>query len=245
MVRKIDNLIEELDAWLRFHKQMGLDALPATPGIEAFLSDSHESLNDAEKGKLTGIPDSLEALLEETKSCTRCRLYKSRHSVVFGEGPADAKLMLIGEAPGKEEDLTGRPFVGASGQLLTKMLKAIEIDRKEVFITSILKCRPPRNRAPKADEIRSCMPILMAQIKLIRPRLILALGTVAAQNLLQTNEGLKKLRGRFHSLDGIKLLVTYHPAYILRFAGTKQKALKLEAWNDLQLLQKEYSKLLD
>lgn len=244
MARKIDNLIEELDAWLRFHKQMGLESLPVTPGIKSFLGDSGTSQDDQDEKNIE-IPESLEKLRKTIQNCKRCNLHKSRHNVVFGEGPPDARLMIIGEAPGKEEDLTGRPFVGASGQLLTKMLKAIEIDRKEVFITSILKCRPPGNRTPKADEIKSCMPFLMMQIKLIKPKLILALGTVAAHSLLKTNEGLKKLRGRLHYLNGIKLIVTYHPAYILRFAGAKQKALKAEAWNDLQLLQREYRKLLD
>ncbi len=242
MLRKIDQLIDELDAWLRFHKKMGLEALPASPGVKSFISSTDNSLINA-KDAFTKPPGSLEALQKAALECTRCRLHETRHNVVFGEGPANARLMLVGEAPGKEEDLTGRPFVGASGQLLTKMLNAIEIDRQEVFITSILKCRPPGNRAPKADEIRACMPILMTQIELIRPKLILALGNVAAHNLLNTKEGLKKLRGKFHSLNGIKLLVTYHPAYILRFAGQRQKALKIEAWNDLQLLQREYKKL--
>ena len=241
MALKHDEVISQITAWLRFQKQMGLEFLPNTDKVKIFLNDQH----DLAKNNMFDLSNvsNLEELKEKVINCTGCNLAQQRHNVVFGEGPSNATLMVVGEAPGREEDLTGRPFVGPSGELLTKMLKAIDIDREEVFITSVVKCRPPKNRTPRAEEIKSCKPILKAQIELIKPKLILALGTVAAHTLLKTQERITNLRNKLHHLDGIKVVVTYHPAYILRFGGIKQKNLKKEAWEDLLLLQKEYRKL--
>ncbi len=241
MALKHDEVISQITAWLRFQKQMGLEFLPNTDKVKIFLNDQH----DLAKNNMFDLSNvsNLEELKEKVVNCTGCNLAQQRHKVVFGEGPSNAALMAVGEAPGREEDLTGRPFVGPSGELLTKMLKAIDIDREEVFITSVVKCRPPKNRTPRAEEIKSCKPILKAQIELIKPKLILALGTVAAHTLLKTQERIANLRNKLHHLDGIKVVVTYHPAYILRFGGIKQKNLKKEAWEDLLLLQKEYLKL--
>ncbi len=185
----------------------------------------------------------LSELEQMVRNCTLCDLARTRKNVVFGEGARNPILMLVGEAPGREEDKQGRPFVGRSGELLTKMLRAINLERSEVFITSVIKCRPPGNRTPKKEEIEACLPYLLKQIELLDPRLILCLGSTAAKTLLNTDGPLSGLRGKFHNFNGRKLLVTYHPAYLLRFGGAKLLNLKRQAWHDLQMLQKEYDKI--
>jgi uracil-DNA glycosylase family 4 len=185
-------------------------------------------------------PRSLKDFYEQIKDCTKCHLSQTRTNFVFGAGNPKAGLMLIGEAPGREEDLQGKPFVGAAGQILDKGLKAIGFAREEVFIANILKCRPPENRDPRPDEIEICKPHLLQQIKLIQPKIILALGRVSAQALLETKSPLGRLRGRFHDFKGIKLLVTYHPAALLRYQQYKRPT-----WEDLQLLRKEYDTITD
>jgi DNA polymerase len=152
-----------------------------------------------------------------TAECDKCALGKSRTKFVFGAGNVDAPLMIIGEAPGAEEDAQGLPFVGAAGRLLTELLAGVAIDRKkDVFITNILKCRPPDNRTPDADEVAACLPLLRKQIQVIAPRLLLLLGRIAAHALLGTVDSIGKLRGRVHDYEGIPAIVTYHPAAILR-----------------------------
>ena len=185
-------------------------------------------------------PKGLSDLYERIKDCTKCHMSQTRTNFVFGTGNPDADLMLIGEAPGREEDLQGKPFEGAAGQILDKGLKAIGFEREEVFIANNLKCRPPENRDPKPDEVEICKPHLLQQIKLIRPKIILALGRISAQALLDTKSPLGRLRGRFHDFEGIKLLVTYHPAALLRYQQYKRPT-----WEDLQLLRKEYDKITD
>ncbi len=184
-------------------------------------------------------PQNLDDFYNRIKNCTKCPLGHTRTNFVFGAGNPQARLMLIGEAPGREEDLLGEPFVGAAGKLLDKMLAAIKFSRDDVFIANILKCRPPENRDPRPDEIETCKPYLLQQIKLIQPEIILALGRVSAQVLLETKSSLGQLRGRFHDLNGIKFLVTYHPAALLRYQQYKRPT-----WEDLQLLKKEYDKLV-
>lgn len=181
---------------------------------------------------------SLDDFYDKIKNCTKCDLSSSRTNFVFGAGDPRADLMLIGEAPGREEDLQGEPFVGAAGQLLDKMLKAIHFEREEVYIANILKCRPPQNRDPRPNEIETCKPYLLQQIELIRPKIILALGRISAQVLLETKSALGRLRGEFHDFNGIKFLVTYHPAALLRYQQYKRPT-----WEDLQLLRKEYDKI--
>lgn len=183
-------------------------------------------------------PGTLEDFCHQIKGCTKCHLANTRTNFVFGTGNPQAKLMLIGEAPGREEDLQGKPFVGAAGRLLDKMLVAIQFQREDVFIANILKCRPPENRDPRPDEIEICKPYLMEQIRLISPKIILALGRISAQALLETKSALGQLRGKFHDFNGIKLMVTYHPAALLRYQQYKRPT-----WEDLQLLQKEYERL--
>ena len=182
---------------------------------------------------------SLEALYAKYHQCTACALGFKRKHFVFGTGNEHADVMFVGEAPGAQEDEQGQPFVGQAGKLLTRILNAIDFTRDEVYITNILKCRPPNNRDPMPEEIDACDAILKEQIRLIRPRLICALGRVAAQALLKKNSSIRALRGRFHDYQGIKLLVTYHPSGLLRNA-----AYKRPTWEDVQLLRKEYDRIV-
>jgi DNA polymerase len=172
-----------------------------------------------------------DALRETVASCTACGLHETRTQTVFGVGDQNADLMIIGEAPGADEDRQGEPFVGRAGQLLTAMLAAIGLAREQVYIANIIKCRPPGNRDPHSEEAAACQPYLHRQIALIRPRLILSVGRVSAHNLLGTDEAVGRLRGRIHRFDpgDIPLIVTYHPAYLLRRPQEKAKA-----WQDLQ-----------
>jgi uracil-DNA glycosylase len=181
-----------------------------------------------------------EMLEEAVSRCTRCPLHETRTRSVFGVGNRNARWMVIGEAPGAEEDRRGEPFVGRAGQLLNEMLRAVGYSREDVFITNVLKCRPPGNRDPKPDEAASCRGYLERQIELVSPTLIVAVGRVAAQNLLATSETLGRLRGRLHSLGprGLPVLVTYHPAYLLRSPGEKRKS-----WADLLLAMQAFRRL--
>lgn len=179
-----------------------------------------------------------EALQTRVASCTACDLSETRTQTVFGTGNHNADWMIIGEAPGADEDRQGEPFVGRAGQLLNAMLAAIGLKREQVFIANIVKCRPPNNRNPLVEEARACEDYLLRQIELIKPRIILAVGKVAAGNLLKTEAAVGSMRGRAHSFgaQGIPLIVTYHPAYLLRSPKEKRKA-----WQDLQLACKTLS----
>jgi len=171
------------------------------------------------------------ALQQRVQNCMLCsELVASRTQTVFGVGDAHAQWLVIGEAPGADEDAQGEPFVGRAGQLLNSMLLAIGLQREQVYIANVLKCRPPNNRDPKPDEAANCEPFLLRQIALLQPRIILAVGRIAAQNLLKTDTPIGKLRGRVHRYGDIPLVVTYHPAYLLRSPGEKRKA-----WDDLRL----------
>ena len=166
--------------------------------------------------------------------CQLCPLAKTRQNIVFGDGNPRAKVVFVGEAPGADEDEQGLPFVGRAGQLLTKIIEAMGLSRKDVYICNILKCRPPQNRNPLPEEISACEPYLKRQLKSISPQIICALGTFAAKTLLKTDVPISALRGRFHSYEGIKLMPTYHPAYLLRNPGAKKIV-----WEDVQLIMKE------
>jgi len=172
-----------------------------------------------------------DALENSVLNCRACELASSRTNAVFGVGNKKAELMIIGEAPGKDEDLQGKPFVGRAGKLLDAMLKAIGFDREDVFIANILKCRPPNNRDPEVGEINKCQDYLYRQIELINPKVILCAGRIAAQTLLKTNTAIGRLRGNLHKLKTIPLIVTYHPAYLLRKPTEKAKS-----WQDLKLV---------
>lgn len=169
-------------------------------------------------------------LRECVSGCTRCELSSSRTQTVFGVGDQQANWMIIGEAPGAEEDRRGEPFVGRAGKMLDEMLRAIGQSRSSVFIANILKCRPPNNRDPKPSEAAACRDYLERQIALVQPKIILAVGKIAAQNLLGSDEPVGRMRGQTHSLNGIPLVVTYHPAYLLRSPSQKRKS-----WDDLCL----------
>lgn len=208
-----------------------LDAL----GIDAYLSRSAPAAV-ASTATTPAPDDEWEALRAEVAGCTKCRLCETRTQTVFGVGDPHARWMVIGEAPGAEEDRRGEPFVGRAGQLLNSMLRAVGLARESVFIANILKCRPPGNRDPGPDEVASCLPYLVRQVALVEPTVILAVGRIAAQNLLGTDAPLARLRGTVHRFGeaGTPLVVTYHPAYLLRSPGEKRKA-----WDDLRLARSQ------
>lgn len=209
-----------------FQQQMnlGFDPVYASPLSKSSVSSREERIKE---------------LYHRIKDCQSCSLGRTRNHFVFGEGDPRASVVFIGEAPGRDEDLQGRPFVGRAGQLLTKMLAAIDFNREQVFIGNVLKCRPPQNRDPLPEEIRLCEPHLHAQLTIIQPRLICALGRIATQALLKTTAPLGRLRGAVHDYRGIGLIATYHPAALLRNPGFKRGA-----WEDLKLLRREHDRLL-
>ncbi len=167
-------------------------------------------------------------------NCQLCQLSKTRQNLVFGDGNPNAQIVFVGEAPGADEDAQGLPFVGRAGQLLTKIIEAMGVSRKDVYICNILKCRPPENRNPLPVEISLCEPFLKKQLQAISPKVICALGTFAAQTLLKTDVTISLLRGRFHTYNGIKLMPTYHPAYLLRNPSAKK-----QVWEDVQMIMRE------
>lgn len=180
-----------------------------------------------------------EKLRAQALGCTRCtELYPTRTNVVFGSGNTKAQLMFVGEAPGADEDAQGLPFVGAAGQLLTKIIESIGLNREEVYIANVLKCRPPSNRKPAPQEIHNCQPYLEEQIRMVSPRIICALGTFAAQTLLKTEKSISQIRGKFFDSHGAKLIPTFHPAYLLRNPGDKRLV-----WEDMKKIKKELESL--
>jgi DNA polymerase len=184
--------------------------------------------DDRERG------EAFHSLSLEAANCRQCPLAQTRKNVVFGAGSLSAQVVFVGEAPGADEDEQGRPFVGKAGQLLTNIITAMGLTRKEVYICNILKCRPPGNRTPLPEEIRLCEPFLKRQLSLIAPQIICALGSIAAKALLRTETPISALRGRFQSYEGIKLMPTYHPAYLLRNPSSKK-----QVWEDIQQVMKE------
>ena len=188
-------------------------------------------------GWLQGPAEALAAQEAALQGCQRCKLCAGRATVVFGSGNPRAGLVVIGEGPGADEDAQGKPFVGRAGQLLTKMLESVQLSRDEVYITNAVKCRPPGNRNPEADELATCAPFLAAQLGVIQPKVVLALGNVATQALLRTKESIGKLRGRLHAYGSAVLVPTFHPAFLLRNPGQEYKRM---AWDDLKLAKREY-----
>ena len=177
--------------------------------------------------------DSLEDLKKSIGNCQKCKLSATRENIVFGEGNPNAELMFIGEGPGKHEDLQGRPFVGAAGQLLTKIINAMHLTREDVYIANIVKCRPPNNRDPEHDEIKACLPYLLKQIELIKPKVICTLGRISTKVLLDTEDKITKIRGKIFDYNGIDLIPTYHPAHLLHHPDNKRLV-----WEDMQLIMK-------
>jgi len=210
---------------------MGIDVwLPRDAADDVLSGDVQADALPERGGPHSASWDDLRACVAD---CRRCALAESRTNTVFGVGNTSADWMIIGEAPGAEEDRQGEPFVGRAGKLLDQMLLAIGQSRDSVFIANILKCRPPNNRDPQPDEAAACRDYLERQIALVQPRIVLAVGRIAAQNLLGSDEPVGRMRGRAHELDGIPLIVTYHPAYLLRSPSQKRKA-----WSDLCLARR-------
>jgi uracil-DNA glycosylase family 4 len=223
--------LREIIAGFRYHleeeKSLGFEGWPS----ESPLTDSPPSPGP----KVTSSVKTLEDVRAWLGDCRRCKLHCHRRTIVFGTGNPRAKLVFVGEGPGRDEDRMGEPFVGQAGQLLTRIIQAIQLTREEVYITNIIKCRPPENRNPQSDEISACEPFLREQLRIIQPKLICALGTFAAQTLLQTDEKITSLRGRFHQYQGILLMPTYHPAFLLRNPNYKR-----DVWEDMKKIRKEY-----
>ena len=201
-------------------------ALPATPKVSVLPVAPRISLFDA----VSRIADdSVLKIRADLGDCTRCKLHTTRNKIVFGDGNPKAELVFVGEGPGRDEDAQGLPFVGRAGKLLTQMIEAMGLQRKEVYICNVVKCRPPENRLPEPDEIKTCSPYLLRQLDAIDPKVIVCLGACSAQTLLETNRGISHFRGQWLDFRGRKLMATYHPAYLLR-----NPAAKADVWKDLQ-----------
>ena len=207
------------------------EAPPAeAPPAEAPPAEAPPQHLDPKQNNTQQTVTSLRAIRAEVQDCTKCKLHAGRQKAVFGEGAPNARVMFIGEAPGAREDQTGRPFVGEAGQLLDRILKnAMGLERAEVFIANVNKCRPPANRTPEADEVAACLPYLHRQIEIVQPEVLVCLGRTAAQNLLGSTESTTKLRQKQHEHQGIPVIVTWHPAYLLR-----EPSRKREAWEDIK-----------
>jgi DNA polymerase len=231
-----DPLIEHL----KFAAELGVEGVSRDPQWRNRAGRERETpldlnvSNDAQPATLyTSSADALVAVRTEIGDCTRCKLHTlGRRQVVFGVGNPDADLMFVGEAPGADEDVQGIPFVGRAGQLLTKIIEAIDLKRDDVYIANVIKCRPPGNRNPEQDEVETCEPFLFQQIDVIKPKVIVALGTFAARALLRTLDPISRLRGRVYDYRGAKLIPTFHPAYLLRNPASKR-----EVWEDMKLVR--------
>ncbi len=231
---------QALENYLRFCKEIGIEELPAgfaAGGTEIADTEKNETvlLNDRGEPRDSSAVKTLSEIREELGDCTRCCLCETRKSIVFGEGNPRARLVFVGEGPGRDEDIQGRPFVGRAGQLLTKIIRAMKLERKDVYICNVVKCRPPGNRNPQPDEVASCEPFLMKQIESINPEVIVSLGSVATGLMLKLkNFKMGQLRGTFHQYGDSKLMITYHPAALLR-----NPSLKKPVWEDMKLVMRE------
>jgi len=237
---------KHLAARVKYYKEMGIHDFyrqPVEEGVELVSQPVADAVLEtvpmepqiapSVPPEIGDKPSALKLIREDIGDCTRCRLHKGRTNLVFGVGNVNADLMFVGEGPGADEDAKGEPFVGRAGQLLNNMISAMGIKREDVYIANVVKCRPPSNRTPEKDECDTCSPFLMRQIDIIKPKVIVALGAVAAKNLLAVNDSMANLRGRWYDFRDSKLVVTYHPAYLLRDPRQKK-----EAWKDLQMVMK-------
>jgi DNA polymerase len=207
---------------LRFHQALGVRDLPL------------------QGEPLGGSAAALRRVEAASAGCTRCKLSQGRSTIVFGSGSPEARLVIIGEGPGEEEDRQGKPFVGRAGQLLTKMLDSVGLTREEVYICNIVKCRPPGNRNPEPEEIAACAPFLAGQLAAIQPGVICTLGTFATQHILRTREPISRLRGQVHALGGAVVIPVFHPAFLLRNPGP---IYRRQAYDDLKLIRREYDRV--
>jgi DNA polymerase len=238
---ELANLVISLRRDLERRQRIGIRFLPGASNAEISTVAGEDKLFSGTEGDLfsdtSGVyeAESLEELKSAIGDCRRCKLWPGRTHLVFGVGNPDARLMFIGEGPGRDEDLQGEPFVGRAGQLLTDIItKGMGLRREDVYIANVVKCRPPENRNPEPDEVASCEPFLKKQIDLVRPEIIVALGKFAVQTLLQSKVPITRLRGNWHSYHGIKLMPTFHPAYLLRNPGDKKLV-----WDDIKKVIKE------
>jgi uracil-DNA glycosylase family 4 len=221
-------------------KKLEAEYLSIVKAVEGHLEEAKESGLEELPVEVKNFPPpkkicrTLQDVSEWLGDCRRCKLHSTRTNIVFGIGSAQPDLVFVGEGPGAEEDEQGKPFVGRAGQLLTKMIEAMGLTRDDVYIANVVKCRPPGNRNPEEDEIAACSPFLENQLKVLKPKVICTLGAFATQTLLKTDEKISKLRGRFHPYEGIQLMPTYHPAYLLR-----NPAEKKATWDDIQMIMKE------
>jgi uracil-DNA glycosylase family 4 len=257
----------ELAAQIEFFRDIGVDTLDASPsgrgphsgeararegeavnnGARAREGEAVVNSAQAREGEaaIKGVPGeglasgpTLESIRSEIGDCQRCKLAPTRTNIVFGSGNSNAGLVFVGEAPGYDEDQQGLPFVGRAGQLLTKIIESINLKREDVYICNVLKCRPPDNRNPEPDEVGSCNPFLRKQLAAIRPKIVCCLGTFAAQTVLQTASPISKLRGKFFDMDGMRVIATFHPAYLLRSPDKKR-----EVWEDMKQIRAELFRL--
>ncbi len=224
---EIRDLLAETKKQLEHLRVLGVEGIhaPTAPPPAIVLQKSASSVSLLPNF----APETFEQIHAEIGDCTRCPLYQERTHVVHTEGNRKARLMFVGEAPGADEDIQARPFVGRAGQLLTKIIEAIGFKREEVLIGNVNRCRPPGNRAPTIEEASTCKPFLLREIAVVQPAVIVVLGNTAMKNLLDTREGITKLRGRFQDYNGIKVMPTFHPAYLLRDPSKKR-----ETWEDLK-----------
>ena len=255
-------LLGEIKRHLRYQTDLGLaevhaptpSSVPPAPEVEETLEEANREASPGAQAQPTPRPTSdkaprpperkdageeeaLRRLREdEVGDCRRCKLWEGRTNLVFGEGSPRAALVFVGEAPGFQEDRQGRPFVGRAGHLLTRMVKAIDLEREDVYICNVIKCRPPDNRDPQPDEVMTCEPFLKKQLEIIGPRIICAMGNFAVRTLLRRKEGVTKLRGRWFEYEGIPLMPTFHPAYVLRNPGFTRPLV----WEDLQEIKRVY-----
>ena len=238
----LQELIDDTKKQLEHLRVLGVEGIRGTPVVaprpqrvvqqapsESISSTSLFGDLSPAAAKLAPSTETFEEIHSEVGDCTRCPLYRERTHVVHTEGNRKARLMFVGEAPGADEDIQARPFVGRAGQLLTKIIEAIGMKREEVLIGNVNRCRPPGNRAPTTEEASMCKPFLLREIAVVQPEVIVVLGNTAMKNLLDTKEGITKLRGRFQDYKGIKVMPTFHPAYLLRDPSKKR-----ETWEDLK-----------
>ncbi len=233
----------DVSEYLKFYSELGVShlKLPETNGKVRVLAPTAAGLNATPEPVAAAAAEtagSLETLREAIGDCRRCKLASGRTHLVFGSGNPRAELMFVGEAPGQDEDLQGLPFVGRAGQLLTKIIEAIELRRDQVYIANILKCRPPNNRPPEPDEVAACRGFVARQIEHIRPLVIVALGRFAAQTLLDIETPITRMRGKFFDYHGTPLIPTYHPSYLLRNPSAKR-----EVWEDMKSVRARLKEL--
>ncbi|MFZ2950770.1 MAG: uracil-DNA glycosylase [Desulfuromonadaceae bacterium] len=239
------HLFASLTAYLQDLQESGIDGIPAglmTAAAPEAPPRPNAAIEEDRESPMTDQPnaakkhETLEQIRKDLGQCQRCKLGATRKNLVFGVGNPKARLVFVGEAPGADEDAQGEPFVGDAGKMLNRIIAAMELKREDVYICNVVKSRPPQNRPPEADEVAACMPFLLRQLASINPEVIVALGSSAAQALLQTKVPISKLRGKFHDFHGIPLMPTYHPSYLLRTGGNSDSFWSV--WDDMtQVLQ--------